>query len=48
MFDWHKVCNSGQDMTGTGGKLLKVTQEELARHCKDDDVWTAVRGRPFK
>ena len=45
MFDWNKVCNSGIDMTGTGGQLLRVTPEELARHCTDKDLWTAVRGK---
>ena len=45
MFDWNKLCNSGKvDMTGTGGRMLRVSPEELARHCTDDDLWTAVRG----
>lgn len=46
MFDWNKVCSSGQDMSGTKGQLLQVTPEELAKHCTDEDLWTAVRGEP--
>ena len=45
MFDWTKICNSGRDLTGTNGKLLRVTPEELARHCTGDDLWTSVRGK---
>lgn len=44
MFDWNKVCNSGNDMSGTKGQLLQVSHEELARHCTEGDLWTAVRG----
>lgn len=44
MFEWNKICSSGVDMAGTKGQLLKVTPEELARHCTDGDLWTAVRG----
>ena len=45
MFDWNKLCNSGQvDMTGTGGKMLRISPEELAKHCTDGDLWTSVRG----
>jgi cytochrome-b5 reductase len=45
MFDWNKLCNSGVDLSGTGGQLLRVTPEELAMHCTEGDLWTAVRGR---
>ena len=44
MFDWTKLCNSGRDMSGTKGKLLKITAQELAQHSTDEDLWTAVRG----
>ena len=44
MFDWNKVCYSGKDMSGTKGQLLQVSHEELARHCTEGDLWTAVRG----
>ena len=44
MFDWNKLCNSGVDLSGTRGQLLRVTPEELAKHCTEGDYWTAVRG----
>ena len=44
MFEWNKLCHSGRDMPGTGGKLLKVSHEELAQHCSDQSLWTSVRG----
>ena len=46
MFDWNKLCNSGEvDMTGTRGKMLRVSPEELAKHRTDSDLWTSVRGK---
>jgi len=44
MFEWNKLCHSGKDMSGTGGKMLKISPEELAAHSSDKDLWTAVRG----
>ncbi len=45
MFDWNKFCNSGEvDVTGTRGKMLRVSPEELAKHKRDGDIWTSVRG----
>ncbi|CAB0019399.1 unnamed protein product, partial [Nesidiocoris tenuis] len=47
LMDWIRLGNSGVDLTGTGGKLLKVTREELAKHRKEDDAWIAIRD-PFE
>ena len=44
MFEWNVLCQSGQDLSGVGGKLRRVTMEELERHSSEGDVWTAVRG----
>ena len=44
MFEWTKLCHSGKDMSGTGGRMLKVSPEELAAHSSDKDIWTSVRG----
>ena len=44
MFEWNVLCQSGQDLSGVGGKLRRVTLEELERHSTEGDVWTAVRG----
>ncbi len=48
MFEWNKLCHSGRDMSGTKGKILKVSPEELAKHDSDGDVWTCVRGKMTK
>jgi len=44
LLDWIKLGKSGKDLTGVGGRRLDVTVEELAKHCRQDDVWTAVKG----
>lgn len=42
--DWVRLCNSGKDMTGTGGAMLNVSMEQLASHNKPSDAWLAIRG----
>ena len=42
--DWIRLTKSGKDLTGTGGKILKVTKKELARHNKRKDAWMAING----
>lgn len=44
LLDWIRLCRSGKDLTSTGGKTLRVTQEELEKHNTIDDAWTAIRG----
>jgi len=44
LLDWIRLGKSGKDLTGVGGRQLDVTTDELGRHCKQEDVWTAVRG----
>jgi len=44
LLDWIKLGNSGRDLTGVKGQRRDVTVEELAKHCGQDDVWTAVKG----
>jgi len=41
------LCNSGADLSGTGGRVVPVSRQELARHNKVDDAWMAIRGRVF-
>ena len=44
LLDWIKLGKSGKDLTGVGGRRLDVTTEELAKHCTEDDAWTAIKG----
>ena len=36
--------NNTPNISGTNGKLLSVTEEELAKHNKRTDCWTAISG----
>ena len=42
--NWIKLTKSGQDLAGTGGKLLQVTPRELRKHNKRRDAWLALNG----
>lgn len=33
---WIRLTNSGEDLTGTGGKRFSVSKSELAKHNKED------------
>lgn len=42
--DWVKLKSSGKDLTGFKGRLVEVTEEELAKHNKKTDCWICIRG----
>nr|DBA26470.1 TPA: hypothetical protein GDO54_010724 [Pyxicephalus adspersus] len=44
LMDWIRVKSSGKDLTGLRGKLIEVTEEELAKHNKKSDCWMCIRG----
>ncbi len=44
LMDWIRTTNSTPNMSGTNGKLLHVTEEELAKHNKKTDCWIAISG----
>ncbi|RXG72928.1 cytochrome b5 reductase 4 [Armadillidium vulgare] len=35
LMDWVRLGHTAPDLAGTGGKLLKITQEELSKHNKE-------------
>ena len=44
LMDWVRLTKSGRDLAGTGGKILKVTRKELAKHRSKRDCWMAING----
>ena len=46
--DWIRLGkSSGTDLTGVGGPghFGQVTEAELAKHQRENDVWIAIRGK---
>ena len=44
LLDWIRLGKSGKDLTGVGGRRLDVTEDELEKHCSQEDAWTALKG----
>lgn len=44
---WIRLGNSGEDLTGTKGKIISVSHQELAKHNTPEDCWMAVRGKVY-
>lgn len=47
LMSWIRLCNSGADLSGTGGRVVPVSRSELALHNQVHDAWMAIRGRVF-
>ncbi|XP_062981855.1 cytochrome b5 reductase 4 isoform X2 [Elgaria multicarinata webbii] len=44
LMDWIRLTKSGKDLTGLKGRLIEVTEEELAKHNNKHDCWICIRG----
>ncbi|XP_064507177.1 cytochrome b5 reductase 4 isoform X2 [Pseudopipra pipra] len=44
LMDWIRLTKSGKDLTGLKGRLIEVTEDELAKHNKREDCWICIRG----
>ncbi|KAK1190212.1 NB5R4 reductase, partial [Pygoscelis papua] len=44
LMDWIRLTKSGKDLAGLKGKLIEVTEDELAKHNKKEDCWICIRG----
>ncbi|XP_025894248.1 cytochrome b5 reductase 4 [Nothoprocta perdicaria] len=42
--DWIRLTKSGKDLAGVKGRLVEVTEEELAKHSSKEDCWICIRG----
>ncbi|KAI6646611.1 Cytochrome b5 reductase 4-like isoform X5 [Oopsacas minuta] len=47
LLNWIKLGKSATDLTGTGGKMIQVTSQELRKHRKLEDCWTCIKGRIY-
>uniref|UniRef100_A0A8B9SEM2 Cytochrome b5 reductase 4 n=1 Tax=Apteryx owenii TaxID=8824 RepID=A0A8B9SEM2_APTOW len=44
LMDWIRLTKSGKDLAGLKGRLIEVTEDELAKHNKKEDCWICIRG----
>ncbi|NXK87564.1 NB5R4 reductase, partial [Formicarius rufipectus] len=44
LMDWIRLTKSGKDLTGLKGRLIDVTEDELAKHNRKEDCWICIRG----
>ena len=44
LLDWIRFTKQSHDLAGNQGILRRITQDELAKHDKEDDCWLAIYG----
>ena len=47
LMGWIKLASTAKDLSGTNGKIIEVTPEELAKHDKENDCWVALKGNVY-
>lgn len=47
LMGWIKLASESSDLSGTGGKIMEVTPEDLAKHDNENDCWVALKGNVY-
>lgn len=47
LMGWIKFTSTAKDLSGTNGKQIEVTQEELSKHNKEEDCWIALKDKVY-
>lgn len=47
LMGWTKLASTAKDLSGTGGKMIEVTPDELAKHDSENDCWVALNGNVY-
>ncbi|RWS27084.1 cytochrome b5 reductase 4-like isoform X2 [Leptotrombidium deliense] len=47
LLDWIKFSRAANDLSGTGGRLLEVSLEELQSHNSKEDCWLLIKGHVY-
>ncbi|KNC47154.1 cytochrome b5 reductase 4 [Thecamonas trahens ATCC 50062] len=45
--DWMRRTTSGEDMSGAGGEMRRISMAEVADHAEEDDAWMVVSGTVY-
>lgn len=47
LMGWIRLASTAKDLSGTNGKIIEVSPEELAKHDKENDCWVALKGNVY-
>jgi len=47
LMGWIRLASTANNLSGTNGKIIEVTPDELAKHDKEEDCWVALKGNVY-
>lgn len=47
LMGWISLASTAKDLSGTNGKILEVTRDELMKHDTESDCWIALKGNVY-